>query len=318
MQENASILISVIVPVYNVEGYLNECVRSLVSQIHCNIEIVLVDDGSTDGSGKICDKWATADSRIITIHKPNGGEGDARNKGIGVAKGQWLAFVDSDDYIRPNYLADLLYESVTSHSDIVIAGFDEIFDGRAISTVKLQRSTCENNSIYDIAVRYNLTSLGYVAGKLYKSSIIRDNGLAFSKVKLKGDQLFFFSYLRFCKRISFIETHDYCYRQVSNSMSNFSQTFERKLERVMDFHAAVTAIDFMDSRINHLLTRNALDGPIGMLYTGAFSRHERIQRLGQIDKHAYWYEKQIHSLSELVLTVLLVIGTLGVYFPDLG
>ena len=93
-------LISIIVPVHNVEAFLDECIRSMVEQTYRNIEIVLVDDGSTDNSPAICDAWAEKDSRIVVIHQPGSGVSVARNKGIEVSKGDYLYFVDSDDYIR--------------------------------------------------------------------------------------------------------------------------------------------------------------------------------------------------------------------------
>ena len=100
-------LISVIVPVYKVEPYLDKCVRSIVEQTYQNLEIILVDDGSPDNCGAICDAWAEKDSRIKVIHKENGGLSDARNAGMDVATGQWIAFVDSDDWI-----AEEMYESL--------------------------------------------------------------------------------------------------------------------------------------------------------------------------------------------------------------
>lgn len=101
-------LISVIVPVYNVEKYLHRCVDSILNQTYENLEILLVDDGSTDGSGAICDEYAQRDSRVRVIHKENGGLSSARNAGIDAAKGEYLAFVDSDDWIEPETYAYLL------------------------------------------------------------------------------------------------------------------------------------------------------------------------------------------------------------------
>ena len=101
-------LVSIIVPVYNVEPFLDRCIKSLIGQSYNNIEIVLVDDGSTDSSGNRCDWWATKDARIISSHKANGGLSDARNHGIDLASGEWLTFVDSDDYVEPDYVHDLL------------------------------------------------------------------------------------------------------------------------------------------------------------------------------------------------------------------
>lgn len=105
-------LITVIVPVYNVAKYLEKCVKSIQDQTYKSLEIILVDDGSTDSSGAICDKYATEDSRIRVIHKPNGGLSSARNAGLDAATGDYVGFIDSDDYIAPDF-----YESLLKISD---------------------------------------------------------------------------------------------------------------------------------------------------------------------------------------------------------
>ncbi len=119
-------LITVIVPVYNIEKYLERCVRSIQSQTYTNLEILLVDDGSTDSSGEICDTLAREDARICVIHKENGGSSSARNMGIARARGKYLGFVDSDDYITAD-MYELLYRGITSFdAQIAQAGRDEI------------------------------------------------------------------------------------------------------------------------------------------------------------------------------------------------
>lgn len=114
-------LISIIVPVYNVEQYLNNCINSIVSQTYHNIEIILVDDGSTDKSGEICDKLKQRDGRIVVVHKINGGLSDARNAGLNIASGRYVMFVDSDDYI-PNYAVDYLYKLLKDNDSNVAIG----------------------------------------------------------------------------------------------------------------------------------------------------------------------------------------------------
>ena len=121
-------LISIIVPVYNVEKYIHECVDSIINQTYKNIEIILVDDGSPDNCGKICDEYAKKDNRIKVIHKPNGGLSDARNHGIDVANGEWLMFIDSDDWIEPNMAEKLLHSALNNKADLAISSvilFDE-------------------------------------------------------------------------------------------------------------------------------------------------------------------------------------------------
>lgn len=123
-------MISVIVPVYNVEKYLPECIESIINQTYRDIEIILIDDGSTDNSGKICDKYASQDGRIRVIHKENGGLSDARNCGMKVANGEVISFVDSDDYLSPFFL-EIMYEAMMKgNCDVVtLKSACEFWDG---------------------------------------------------------------------------------------------------------------------------------------------------------------------------------------------
>ena len=123
-------LISVIVPVYNVSQYLKQCVDSILNQSYKNLEIILVDDGSTDRSGLICDQYAQADGRVIVIHKENGGLSDARNAGLQVAKGEYIGFVDSDDFIHPDMYLILVRLLEENRADIAIANWQGFFDGK--------------------------------------------------------------------------------------------------------------------------------------------------------------------------------------------
>ena len=129
-----SACISVIVPVYNVEQYLEQCVLSLVHQTYKNLEIILVDDGSTDNSGKQCDEYADQDKRIRVIHKENGGLSSARNAGMKVAKGDYIGFVDSDDYISESMYEDLMQLALQYHAEVVCGRhqrFGDVEDGES-------------------------------------------------------------------------------------------------------------------------------------------------------------------------------------------
>ena len=115
-------LISVIVPIYKVEKYLDRCVESIVNQTFSDIEIILVDDGSPDNCGKMCDEWAKKDARIKAFHKENGGLSDARNFGIEHSTAEFLIFIDSDDFIEPQML-EVLYGLITEHgADVAVCG----------------------------------------------------------------------------------------------------------------------------------------------------------------------------------------------------
>lgn len=116
-------LISIIVPVFNVEKYLEKCIESIIGQTYQNIEIILVDDGSKDTSGKICDKFAKEDRRIVVIHKKNGGLSTARNAGIDIAKGVFISFIDSDDYVSVDFCKILLQAIINDNADMAICNF---------------------------------------------------------------------------------------------------------------------------------------------------------------------------------------------------
>lgn len=123
-------LISVIVPIYNVEKYLRKCIDSILNQTYSNLEIILVDDGSPDGCSKICDEYALKDKRIIVIHKINGGLSSARNAGLDIAKGDYIAFVDSDDWIEPNMYEEMLSFMQSEQLDLVECGINLISDSK--------------------------------------------------------------------------------------------------------------------------------------------------------------------------------------------
>lgn len=126
-------LISVIIPIYNVENYLERCIKSVINQTYKNFELILVNDGSQDRSGKICEEYAKKDSRIIVIHKKNGGLSDARNKGIDICKGDFITFIDSDDYVEKQYL-EILYNAIKrENANISICSYRSIYEnGRVL------------------------------------------------------------------------------------------------------------------------------------------------------------------------------------------
>ena len=116
-------LISVIIPIYNVENYLAKCVNSVIDQNYKNLEIILVNDGSPDNCGSICDEYAQKDNRIVVIHKKNGGLSDARNAGLKISTGDFITFVDSDDYVNKDFISTLVSLIQDFEADIAISPF---------------------------------------------------------------------------------------------------------------------------------------------------------------------------------------------------
>lgn len=173
-------IISVIVPVYNVEIYLNRCIDSIIKQTLTNIEIILVDDGSTDNSGKICDEFLQKDSRISVIHKKNGGLSSARNAGLNIAKGKYIGFVDSDDWIDKYYYEKLYNIAKKSKSDIVSCKFNKSSKYKENSYIKINENdfTIEDGKkfreIYLSSAMKGGSSWVPVWSKIYKRKIIND------------------------------------------------------------------------------------------------------------------------------------------------
>ena len=135
-------LISVIVPVYKAEKYLDKCVQSIVNQTYKNLEIILVDDGSPDNCPQMCDEWAKKDSRIKVIHKENGGVSSARNAALDICLGEYAAFADSDDFIEENMLESMMKTAEKAKAEVVVCGFTFEENGQEISKIPL------NNKVY--------------------------------------------------------------------------------------------------------------------------------------------------------------------------
>jgi glycosyltransferase involved in cell wall biosynthesis len=179
-QQKMQPLISIIIPVYNAEQYLHRCVDSILAQTYKNLEIILVNDGSKDNSGKICDEYAELDNRVRVIHKQNGGAASTRNAGLDVANGEYIAFIDSDDSIIPD-MYDTLYNRISkSNADIAICGFVMIYpDFQRIIEVPNEKFYKIEELFYDWLYYYYQTLLSVPWNKLYKKQLIIENNIRF-------------------------------------------------------------------------------------------------------------------------------------------
>ena len=173
------VLISVIVPIYKVEKFLSRCVTSIMEQSYKNLEIILVDDGSPDECPAICEEFAKKDSRVVVIHKENGGLSDARNIGLDMAKGDFISFVDGDDYIAPNMFETLITAALTNDADIAICNYIYVDENNCEIKSKVNRRYAtdkkftRNEFIQELIQPYG----GYfvvVWNKLYKKNIFKD------------------------------------------------------------------------------------------------------------------------------------------------
>lgn len=207
-------IISIIVPVYNVEAYLRQCLDSILSQTFTAWELILVDDGSPDGSGAICDEYAGQDSRIRVFHIPNGGVSNARNVGMEAAKGDWITFIDSDDWVGDSFLKSL-YEPILNDIDIefVHGGCKQYLEDGEVSEYTHHDFYIGNNAKLLIK-----EFEGYVAAKLFKKANIDSNHLFFeSSMNLAEDYVFTLHYILYVHKFCFCEVNDYYYRYRESS-----------------------------------------------------------------------------------------------------
>lgn len=165
-------LISIIIPIYNVEEYLNRCVESIVKQTYKNIEIILVDDGSPDKCPTICEEWKKNDIRIKVVHKKNGGLSDARNEGLKISTGQYICFVDSDDYVAENFVEKLYFLIKKFNTDLAAVGICE-FDKNKVISSNIEKENVEIYSGEDAIKElfFDRTYSNYAWNKMYKKSL---------------------------------------------------------------------------------------------------------------------------------------------------
>ena len=203
--------ISVVVPIYNSEKYLCNCIDSILCQSFDDFELILVDDGSTDSSASICDNYEKLDNRVNVIHKTNGGVSKARNTGIDVASGKFICFIDSDDSVNSDYL-EKLYLAYENDIDLSIVGYNWIKNNCVTNFTVFNN---EPETIIDknnIMFLYEKVMISAPWCKLYKLDIIKENKLIFPEdLSLGEDLIFNFSYLDFVNRIKIINTPLYNY-----------------------------------------------------------------------------------------------------------
>ena len=255
-------LISIIVPVYNVEKYLKKCIQSIINQTYKNLEIILVDDGSSDNSGKICDEFAQKDNRIKVIHKTNSGLSDARNAGLDVMSGEWVSFVDSDDFVSPYYIENLLNLSLKTNSDISITSFKYVFENNEDG---ISAKIDENDSVLTHEKDEFLSQIFYsklydigATRKLFKKELF--NGLRFPKGEISEDLAIIPYVFKNANKVVFCDKKDYFYLLRSDSISRtnvFSQKNLFMFKALSDLKSnfindkkTLRAINFYENLVN--------------------------------------------------------------------
>lgn len=235
-------LISIIVPIYNVEKYLSRCIESILSQTFSNIEIILIDDGSTDNSGNICEEYAQKDYRVKFFYKENGGVSAARNYGLDKARGEWITFVDSDDWIDKNMYYEMYNKAVSSRADIVLCSFYEYYG----PTRQILRDTLLEESEKSTIFRNSFLSFTSLCNMLVHRSL-------YDKYKLRIPEYIvncedFWLTIRlfyYAKKISSIHIPLYYYNRenINSILNNLNE--ERRNSEYLSY---LDTIDFLQNK----------------------------------------------------------------------
>ena len=241
-------LISIIVPVYNVEKYLDKCVQSLLNQTYKNIEIILVDDGSPDNCGKMCDEYAEKNARVEVIHKKNGGLADARNVAIDVAIGEWIVFVDSDDFVEPDYVENLYKLTQKFDCKLACSRFRYVFEGQevdAFMNVPQEIECCYDkmNALERLFLQEDIGNEAW--GKIYHKSLF-ESGIRYPYGLIYEDLPTTYLFFLQCDKIGYStkKTYNYLMRSTSIEGAKFNK---RKSE------SAVKIIQSIQDHYNELM-----------------------------------------------------------------
>ena len=289
-------LISIIIPVYNTQPYLSRCIESILSQSYSSFELLLVDDGSTDGSGDICDGYSELDRRIRAYHKENGGVSSARNWGLNFAKGEWVYFVDSDDEVFPDGLQSLA-NCISEDVDIVMGGFEEVCDNGRCNKVeeRVEVTLSKKQSVISLYGGHGsyYQYCGYLWMRLLRRKVIQDNHLVFDPtIAIKEDTLFVMQYICRSKGITRQTTtpvYKY-YRRADSAMGRVQQGFSPRY--VDSFYALVQ----MKHEVEALFS--SLSEPVFIAEQALVGRYNTIVRMMNMSS--------VHedSLKDALYTVL--------------
>lgn len=292
-------LVSVVIPVYNTEKYLNTCLDSVLAQSYSKIEVLLVDDGSTDTSGAICETYKNKDVRVKIFHLENGGVSQARNFGISQSKGQYLCFVDSDDTIDEKYIENFV-KYLEEDVNIYIQGCRIIKNNQTTEVIAYKANGIQY--IENIFKQNRLCSHGYACGKMYNSTFIKKNAIEFDdNLKFSEDLLFILQCLLYTDKIKYIPVAGYNYLLRSGNASSKRFPFKAEFRCWKEYLKAISLLsqkhnidlfavdsvgeisEMLFSRIRNALYKEHYDKPFRMEFYGSLSSAE----VAYIYKYSY-------------------------------
>ena len=318
-------LISVIVPVYNVEKYLSKCIQSIINQTYKNLEIILIDDGSQDNSSKFCDEYSLKDSRISVIHKKNGGLSSARNVGLSNAHGDYITFIDSDDWIDQNMISTLFNIINQEKSDISICNYFLAYNEEIqIQKDKIEIKNFSNiealKKLYDEKLKIVMT---IACCKLFKREFF--NNINFPDGRIHEDEFTTYKLLYKAEKISYTNKKFYYYRQRKDSIMN-SAFNKKKLDII---YALEERIKFIKESVNdmelyNLVVKGYYTAILRRYYLYSKSYPNEKKELKELKKRAReTYKKNKNSFDwnlklRLIYTSFLISPRLYILIEDIS
>ncbi len=293
-----TILVSVIVPVYNVCDYLKNCLESIIKQTYNDLEIIIIDDGSTDTSGEICDEYQKKDKRIQVIHTDNRGLSIARNTGIEISQGKYICFVDSDDFISKYYVEEMLKVAIKTDSDIVICEWNKYRQNSYVCDEVHEISDDDieylsEKYLYDQEFIINKTmKLSYAWNKMIKREVISD--IRFPEGRYYEDAAVYYMLLDKSSRTAMISSKLYYYRVDNNSITR-SKYSEKKCKDLLDTYKE--RIEFYIRKGNQRLIEIAWDSYLYEIWSCERKMREEGLNTNIVDKYKVFLKKYFWKLK---------------------
>ncbi len=320
--------VSVIVPVYNTEKYLEKCLDSIINQTYKNLEIILVDDGSPDNSGSICDEYAIKDSRIKVIHKENGGLSSARNAGLDIATGDYIAFIDSDDYVKVTLFEEVVAKleetkaDVCMFSHITVTEKGEIEHKLPLDKDVYDKDEIKNNILPLFIGQKNPEEqplLGFVCRQIFKNEAINSLRFRSEREYYAEDIVFDLEFYVNAKKMCVLDKPFYYYRYVSSSLSNkYRKNLFEKLIKLINFKKEVIEnykIQNCNERIYRSVFRAVIGGIINIKKAPELSKKQKREKIKETIENEI-VKKSIkkvktNGLKEEVLIILIKLKLSG-------
>ena len=278
----SSDLISIIIPVYNVRPYVARCLDSVIKQTHKKLEIIVIDDGSTDGSGKICDDYAEKDSRIRVIHRGNAGVSSARNLGKEIATGKWISYVDADDTIETNFCEEMLRCAQDKCVDYVCSGYKRIYPrGAEAYNTSFQRKVLKNDEFIYCLLNVQF-GYGFVHMKLIKADIAKLVSFD-EKLEVGEDALYNLEVADKISEAAILEKPLYNYYATSNSVvkrwdKNYIKKYQKAVERIKTYMEEKYGDEYADD-VENFVTYHAF-----LILVNYCCHNKNKDRLGSLKK----------------------------------